>query len=311
VTHSTENLIVLNNGCLCCTVRGDLVQTLRELEMKISSGEVAPFRRVVIETTGLADPAPILHTLMADPAVAPHWRLEGVIATVDAVNGARPLVAHEEALKQAAVADRILLTKSDIASPDELTAVRHQLHGIAPGTPIIETIDGAVDPATILAVGLYDATGKIADVRRWLLGEQQTDDRGIAHHHDHAGHGKAAGHPHDVNRHDDRIRAHCIIVEEPVSWTSFSYWLELLAAMRGEQMLRVKGIVAVSDHPEQPLVIHGVQHVFHPPVKLEKWPSADRCTRLVFITRDLPMRELALTLRKFGKADRVSALAVP
>ena len=211
---------------------------------------------------------------MVDPAVTPHWRLEGVIATVDAVNGAHTLVAHEEAMKQAAVADRILLTKSDIASADQLTAAWRQLRSIAPGTPIIETIDGTVDPAAILAVGLYDAAGKIADVRRWLLREQQTDGRDIAHHHNHAGRGKAAGHPHDVSRHDDCIRAHCIIVEEPVSWTSFCYWLELLAAMRGEQMLRVKGIVAVSDHLEQPLVIHGVQHVFHPPVKLEKWPSA-------------------------------------
>lgn len=311
VTSSTENLILLNNGCLCCTVRGDLVKTLRELEMKVASGEIPPFRRVVIETTGLADPAPILHTLMADPAVTHHWRLEGVITTVDAVNGAHTLVAHEEALKQVAVADRILLTKSDIASADELTVVRHQLFGIAPGTPIIETIDGTVDPTAILAVGLYDAAGKIADVRRWLLREQQTDGRDIAHHHNHAGHGKAADHPHDVNRHDDRIRAHCIIVEEPVSWTSFSYWLELLAAMRGEQMLRVKGIVAVSDHPEQPLVIHGVQHVFHPPVKLEKWPSPDRRTRVVFIARDLQMSELEHTLRKFGKTDRMSAIAVP
>ena len=305
VTRSTENLILLNNGCLCCTVRGDLVQTLRELEMKVSSGELPRFRRVVIETTGLADPAPILHTLMVDPAVTPHWRLEGVIATVDAVNGAHTLVAHEEAMKQAAVADRILLTKSDIASTDQLTAAWHQLRSIAPGTPIIETIDGTVDPAAILAVGLYDAAGKIADVRRWLLKEQQTDGRDIAHHHNHAGHGNAAGHSHDVNRHDDRIRAHCIIVEEPVSWTSFCYWLELLAAMRGEQMLRVKGIVAVSDHLEQPLVIHGVQHVFHPPVKLEKWPSADRRTRVVFITRDLPLTELEHTLRKFGKAEPV------
>jgi G3E family GTPase len=298
VTRSTENLILLNNGCLCCTVRGDLVQTLADLDARVLNGEVPPFRRVVIETTGLADPAPILHTIMVDPSVAPRWRLEGVITTVDAVNGARTLAAHDEALKQAAVADRILLTKSDIASSDDLAAVRRRLDGLIPATPIVDVIDGVVDPAAILDVGLYDASGKIADVSRWLLEEPRH-----AHRHHHHGHGKSGHHAHDVNRHDDRIRAHCIVIDTPVSWKSFAYWLELLAAMRGEQMLRVKGIIAIEDHPEQPFVIHGVQHVFHPPIKLDRWPSNDRRTRLVFITRDMEMQELERTLRKFGRIE--------
>jgi len=311
VTRSTESLILLNNGCLCCTVRGDLVQTLTDLDARVLNGEVPPFRRVVIETTGLADPAPILHTIMVDPLVAPRWRLEGVITTVDAVNGARTLAAHDEALKQAAVADRILLTKSDIAPSDDVAAIRRRLYSLTPATPIIDVIDGIVDPAAILNVGLYDVSGKIADVSRWLHEEPRHLRTDRHHHHGHAGHGISGGHAHDVNRHDDRIRAHCIVIDTPVSWKLFSYWLELLAALRGEQMLRVKGIVAVEDHPEQPFVIHGVQHVFHPPIKLDRWPSNDRRTRLVFITRDMEMQELERTLRKFGQTSAECTSAFP
>ena len=309
VTPSRESLILLNNGCLCCTVRGDLVQTLVDLDARTTDGDVPPFRRVVIETTGLADPAPILHTIMVDPSVAPRWRLEGVIATVDAVNGARTLLAHNEAMKQAAVADRILLTKSDIASADDLAAVCRQLYSLTPATPIIDVIDGVVDPAAILDVGLYDAAGKIADVSRWLLEEPRNAHADHHHHHrGHAGPKTSGDHSQDVNRHDDWIRAHSIIVDKPVSWKSFSYWLELLAELRGEEMLRVKGIIAVDDHPEQPFVIHGVQHVFHPPIKLDRWPSSDRRTRLALITRDIQMEELERTLRKFGQTDVSPAL---
>ena len=310
VQGSTENLIVLNNGCLCCTVRGDLVETSADLEARVLRGEISPFRRIVIETTGLADPAPILHTIMADPAVSRRWRLEGVITTVDAVNGARTLQAHREALKQSAVADRILLTKSDIAAADDLAAVRAQLHRLSPGKPVIEVAGGRVDPAEILNVGLFEPGGKIADVGRWLAEHAANANHG----HDHHGHGGTDRHRHDLNRHDDRIKAHCIILDEPVAWNAFSYWLELLAALRGEEMLRVKGIVAVSDHPERPFVIHGVQHVFHPPIQLGCWPSDDRRTRIVFITRDLEIGDLLRTMRKFagvaGPAN-VAAAAAP
>jgi len=295
VQRSTENLIVLNNGCLCCTVRGDLVETSADLEARVLRGEITPFRRIVIETTGLADPAPILHTIMADPAVSRRWRLEGVITTVDAVNGARTLRAHREALKQSAVADRILLTKSDIAAVDDLAALRAQLRQLSPATPVIEVVGGRVDPAEIFNVGLFEPGGKIADVSRWLAEHAQS----ASHGHDHDGHGHDR-HPHDLNRHDDRIKAHCIILDEAVSWNAFSYWLELLAALRGEEMLRVKGIVAVSDHPERPFVIHGVQHVFHPPIQLEHWPSDDHRTRIVFITRNMEIGDLVRTLRKFA-----------
>lgn len=301
VRGSTENLILLNNGCLCCTVRGDLIETFLDLEARLSSGEISPFRRVAIETTGLADPAPILHTLMADPTVTLRWRLQGVITTVDAVNGARTLLASKEALKQVAVADRILLTKSDIASAEDLAAVRAQLRGLNPDTPVVDVVEGRVDPSEIFDVGFYAIEGKAADVSRWLHEEK--------HNVGHGPHGSERhhGHRHDPNRHDDSIKAHCIIIDEPVSWNAFSYWLELLAALRGDEMLRVKGIVAVSDHPGQPFIVHGVQHVFHPPVRLDTWPSDDRRTRIVFITRDMDTDDLERTLRKFGKVSRIAA----
>lgn len=304
VSRSTENLVLLNNGCLCCTVRGDLIETFSDLEARLSSGEVSPFRRVVIETTGLADPAPILHTLMADPAVTPRWRLEGVIAAVDAVNGARTLLAHKEALKQAAVADRILLTKSDIASAEDLAAVRKQLRAVNHASPVVDVVGGRVDSSEIFDVGFCATEGKLADISRWLNEAEHK-----VSHVDH-GNGRRHGRRHDANRHGDSIKTHCIIIDEPVSWSAFSYWLELLAALRGEEMLRVKGIVAVSDHPDRPVVVHGVQHVFHPPIQLDVWPSDDRRTRIVFVTRDMDTDDLERTLQKFGKVDRVDATPV-
>jgi G3E family GTPase len=292
VERASETLTLLNNGCLCCTVRGDLVATFADLAARRARGEIGAYRRIVVETTGLADPAPILHTMMADPAVAERHPLASVVTTVDAVNGGATLDAHPEALKQAAVADRILLTKTDLLDGAD-TTLRARLRALNPGTPIIDTVGGEVDPAAIFEAGLYDPDRKIADVRRWLNAE--------AHAADHAQHGH---HHHDVNRHDDRIRAHCLTIDAPVEGEAFAHWLELLAAMRGEEMLRVKGIVAVAEHPDRPIVIHGVQHVFHPPVQLDAWPTDDHRTRLVLITRDVPRALIESTLAKFGKVER-------
>jgi len=221
--------------------------------------------------------------------VADDHRLEGVITTVDATCGGTTVRTHIEAAKQVAVADRILLTKGDIAGPAATAALRGQLHAMVPGIPVVEIVDGHVAPALILDVGLYDPIGKSLDVQRWLhvAATRDADD----HHHHH----------HDVNRHDARIQAHCLALETPVTWEAFSYWLELMAAMRGEEMLRVKGIVAIAEHPDRPMVIHGVQHVFHPAVQLDAWPSADRRTRLVIIARDIPFALIDSTLRRFGQ----------
>ena len=289
VERSSEDVVLLNSGCLCCTVRNDIVDTLTNLFVDRVKGKIPFFTRVAIETTGLADPAPILHTLMTDPIVAVRYMLDGVVTTVDAVNGAGTIDKQPEAVKQAAVADRLLLTKSDLAEPAVRQAMEGRLKVLNPSAPIVPVAQGAVDPALLFNIGFYDPVTKSADVRRWLRDEafESRDD----HEHEHL-------HP-DVNRHDDRIRAFCITRERPISWDALSAWLDTLATMRGDDLLRLKAIVALSDRPDQPVVLHGVQHLFHPPVLLPEWPSEDHRTRMVFITRDLPREAIETTLTAF------------
>ena len=288
VERASEDVVLLNSGCLCCTVRGDIVDTLTNLFVDRVKGKVPFFTRVAIETTGLADPAPILHTLMTDPIVAARYMLDGVVTTVDAVNGSRTLDRHSEAVKQAAVADRLLLTKTDLAAPGARKEIEMRLKALNPSAPIVPAAQGAVDPALLFNIGFYDPASKSADVARWLRAEAFTTE----HEHEHI----------DVNRHDDRIRAFCVTRERPISWAALSAWLDGLAAMRGEDLLRLKAIVALSDRPDQPVVLHGVQHLFHPPVLLPEWPSDDRRTRMVFITRDLPREVIEQTLAAFEDA---------
>jgi G3E family GTPase len=290
VEQSSEDVVLLNSGCLCCTVRGDIVDTLTNLFVDRVKGKVPYFTRVAIETTGLADPAPILHTLMTDPIVAARYMLDGVVTTVDAVNGAGTLDKQPEAVKQAAVADRLLLTKADLAEPAQRERIEARLRALNPSAPILPVANGAADPAQLFNIGFYDPASKSVDVGRWLR------DEAFASGHEHEHH-----HP-DVNRHDDRIRAFCITRERPISWAALSAWLDGLATMRGDDLLRLKAIVALSDRPDQPVVLHGVQHLFHPPVLLPEWPSEDHRTRIVFITRDLPREAIEATLAAFEDA---------
>jgi G3E family GTPase len=294
VERSSEDVVLLNSGCLCCTVRGDIVDTLTNLFVERVKGKIPNFKRVAIETTGLADPAPILHTLMTDPIVAARYMLDGVVTTVDAVNGAGTLDRQPEAVKQAAVADRLLLTKSDLADSAARQLIEVRLKALNPSAPIVPVALGTVDPALLFNIGFYDPVTKSADVRRWLRDEAFESGPGHEHAHEHH-------HP-DLNRHDDRIRAFCIIRERPISWAALSAWLDALATMRGDDLLRLKAIVALSDRPDQPVVLHGVQHLFHPPVLLPEWPSEDHRTRMVFITRDLPREAIETTLAAFEDA---------
>src|SRR5271156_5907426 len=294
VERSSEDVVLLNSGCLCCTVRGDIVDTLTNLFVDRVKGKVPYFTRVVIETTGLADPAPVLHTLMTDPLVAARYMLDGVVTTVDAVNGAGTLDKQPEAVKQAAVADRLLLTKTDLAGSAARQDIEARLEALNPSATIVPVAQGIVDPARLFNIGFYDPATKSVDVRRWLRDEAFES----GHAHD-----SRPGHEHsDVNRHDDRIRAFCITRERPISWAALSAWLDALATMRGDDLLRLKAIVALSDRPGEPVVVHGVQHLFHPPVLLKEWPSEDHRTRMVFITRDLPREAIESTLAAFEEA---------
>jgi len=285
VEKADEDTVLLNSGCLCCTVRGDLIDTLRRLFKRRVRREVPPFLRLVIETTGLADPAPILHTLMNDPMLVTRFRLDGVIATVDAVTGDQTLDRHGEAVKQAAVADRLLVTKTDLADRTAVEALAARLAALNPAAPVHEVVQGAIDPERLFNAGLYDPETKSLDVRRWLKAEAYRD----ADH----------GHRHDVNRHDDRIRAFVVTAERPLDWDRLNGWIEMLVACYGADILRLKGILNVADM-DRPLVVHAVQHLFHPPVPLESWPDGDRCSRLVFITRDLDRETIQRSLETFN-----------
>ncbi|MGE0748847.1 MAG: GTP-binding protein [Rhodospirillales bacterium] len=293
IEYAEENLVLLQNGCLCCTVRGDLIDTLGALAAKRDDGGRADFDRVIVETTGLADPAPILHTLMTDPQIARHFRLDGVIATVDAANAAASLDRQPEAVKQVAVADRLLLTKADLVDAGAACAVENRLRALNPGAPVIAVRDGAVDPAAILDVGLYDPATKSLAAQRWLNAEAYG---GPGHHHHHH-------HHHDRNRHDDRIRAVCLTWDEPIAGAALELWLQGLLALRGEDMLRLKAIVNVVGF-DGPLVLHGVQHILHPPVTLDRWPDSDRRTRIVCIARDMDEAMLRDTLTMFAEDVR-------
>ncbi len=300
VAHGRDDVVVeMSSGCLCCTIRGDLAATLRDALWRFARGGRTWFDRVVIETTGLADPGPILHTLMMEPTIAGRYRLDGVITTIDAVNGMDTLDRQFESVKQAAVADRLLLTKTDLAEADTVERLERRLRELNPAAPIQHVRQGVVDP-TILDIGLYDPASKTPDVQSWLRAEAY-DNPEPAHplHHEHAKHG------HDINRHDERIRAVCLTLDKPVRRLMFDLWLEILMQIKGPDLLRIKGIVHIAD-AAGPLVIHGVQHIFHPPIPLAAWPSADHRTRLVLATRDIDPEWLRNTLALFD-VDEVEA----
>lgn len=291
-----ENTVLLNAGCLCCTIQGDLVNALSDLFIKRVKEEVPYFRRVLIETTGLADPAPIIHTLMTAPIVANRFALDGIITTIDAVNAENELNRYEESVKQAAVADRIVITKSDLVAPDALKKLDDRIASLNPGAPRERVVMGEVEPAKLFDAGLYDPKTKSIDVQRWLRDEAYQKENGHSHTHDHGhshdhGHGHTHDHGHnhdhnDVNRHDESIRAFCMTRDEPIEWEAFVAWTRILIGQHGEKLLRIKGILNICGR-DKPIAVHGVQHLFHDPAELAEWPDNDRRSRMVFITRDL------------------------
>ncbi|MFA6266811.1 MAG: GTP-binding protein [Pseudolabrys sp.] len=290
VDYIDDNTVLLQSGCLCCTMRGDLVDALEKLLRDLDNGR-AKFSRVLLETTGLADPAPVLHTAMVHPYLVKRFRLDGVITVVDAVNGDKTLNDHAEAVKQVAVADRIVLSKTDIANPVGTQALIERLKSLNPAATILDAAQGEATAGRLLNCGLYDPSRKIPDVARWLAAEAYEADhtQGHEHGHEHGHH----HHHHDTNRHDEHIGSFVLRTDRPIPAGTLDMFLELLLATHGTQILRLKGIVKLAEHPETPVVVHGVQHVLHPPARLPQWPDADHSTRLVFITRDLPQRTVS------------------
>ena len=273
VESSDESIVDLSCGCICCTIRGDLMATLIDLYERREAGEIRRFKRVVVETTGLADPAPIIHTMMQEPLVFDHYRLARVVTAVDAVNAMATFDRQGEAIKQAAVADALLVTKTDMANDAAaLSALDARLGQLNPGAVRAQSIDGAVDPALLFSGGIYDPAGKTADVEGWLDAENS-----------------AHGHhlPADVNRHDDGIFTFGLTRDAPVSRAALGAFMQMLADQRGDDLLRLKGFVRLADDPSRPAVVHGVQHVIHPIRRLDAWPEGVQGTSIVFIVRGI------------------------
>jgi G3E family GTPase len=282
VEQVDDDVVLLSTGCLCCTLRGDLVEALERLTRNLDNGRAA-FSRVIIETTGLADPAPIIHTTMAHPYLVMRYRLDGVIAVVDAVNGAETLERHLEAVKQAAIADRIVLTKTDLVDDARAPALRTllmRLRALNPAATILDAAAGEAVAARLTDCGLYDPATKTPDVRRWLAAEAYADA------------GDHGAHAHDPNRHDAHIRAFCLSTEAAIPANAFEMFIELIRSMHGPKLLRLKGIVKIAETPQTPVVVHAVQHLMHPLARLPAWPDGDTRTRMVFIVRDIDPRTI-------------------
>jgi G3E family GTPase len=288
VETSIENTLVLQSGCICCTVRGDLVDTLSDLMGKRERGQIPDFSRIMIETTGLADPAPILHTLATEPLLRDRFALRTVATTVDAVNGIAQLDSFPEPVRQAALADVILITKTDLAEPGAVEVLKAHLRQLNPAADMVEVRQGQINPDQLFARAA-DPRANPQELRRWLHAEA------YEHHHGHDHQGHDHGHAeNDPNRHGD-IRAFCVTLDKPIAWDALRAWLQSITSLRGRDLLRMKGVVNVMGLPG-PVVVHGVQHLIHPPVRLPAWPDEDRRTRIVFITQKIPQAGLQNSL---------------
>jgi G3E family GTPase len=288
VETASDGVIELAGGCLCCTVRGELVDTLADLVDRLQTGRIASLKRVVVETTGLADPVPVLQALMAHPALLQAFRMDGVITAVDAVNGAATLDNHIEAVRQVAVADRIVLTKTELTSDDATTALVERLRGINHGAPVLDAAKGESEATALLNCGLFDPTTKSANVAAWLRHEAAGAGEHARHNHEHEHEHGHAHHHHEHGPHDARVRSFSLQHGNAVPYAAIEAFLDLLRSAHGDRLLRMKGIIELADDPAHPLVIHGVQRLIHPPVRLPAWPEGPRGVRLVLIAMDLP-----------------------
>ena len=275
-----EDVVEISGGCLCCTVRGDLARAIGALDRRRRHDEAPAFERLLIETTGLADPAPILHTLMADPMIDDGYRLDGVIALVDAVTGLATLDRQPEAVKQLAMADRILVTKTDLTGDRIPVMLADRIAALAPTATVACANRGQTDPDRLFDLGPWRTRTRQADIECW------PGEAARAHGHQHA-------HGHDPNRHGEAIRAFCLRRSDPVTTDALLLFLELLTGSAGPNLLRMKGIIRLAEEPDRPVVLHMVQHLFHEPLRLEAWPSADRDTRLVFVVHGIEAASIA------------------
>ena len=288
VEAATDEVIELASGCLCCTLRGDLVETLIDVLSQREAGELRPFSRIVVETSGLADPVPILHSVMGHGWLVQRLRLDGVVAVVDALCGADTLANHAEARRQAALADRLVITKAELLEGAErqaaLRRLERRLRALNRAAPILRAERDEMTPERLFHGGLTDAEGQV-DVEGWLRAEAHMADHAHDGHDAHDTDEGHDGHAHGETEHSAEISSFAIVSPAAISPQGLEVFVDLLRANFGAALLRVKGIIRMSDDAARPVVIHGVQHIFHPPARLPRWPAPWRQTRIVFITR--------------------------
>ncbi len=285
VRSVTDNAVVLQNGCICCTIRADIQTSFRELIDGRSSGEVPPFDRIVVETTGLADPVPIVQTLVGDPMLRHQTRMANVVATIDAVLGLRQLGDHPESLRQAAIADCLVLTKADIAEPQAADLLRSRLASLNPTAQIFES--GRVSVSALVREDAFDPRSKSDEVRRWLTALPIPTD------------GPDRDPGNDAHfRHDHEIRSFVLRTDRPIDWTAFGVWLSALVHRHGRRVLRIKGLLNVPD-ADGPVVLNTVENIVHRPFHLDEWPDSDRSTRIVFIVQGLDPATIRRSLHGF------------
>lgn len=331
-----EDAILLPSGCVCCTVRGDLTRVLTKLFTQHLGKEIPPIKRVVLETTGLADPSPIAHTLMTDEDIFRIYQLDGIVTTVDGQLGLGQLDTQFEPAKQIAIADRIIITKTDIAAPADIARLEARLRALNPSAEILRVIKGDIAPKHLVGLGAHEPAIAGADPIAWLGADPKPKRDTIQlsadesdhvcgpgcghdhHHHDHAAHGEAghaphgeAGHncgPNCDHNHDDAghlhgIKSFSLTFDKPLDGNALSIALQTMASAYGDKLLRVKGIVSV-ENQELPFVVHGVQHIFYPPDVLREWPknadgTHDKRSRFVVIARDLDPAIIKRHLKPF------------
>jgi G3E family GTPase len=292
IEHVEESVVLLKSGCICCSIRDDLKSTLRGLLGRRDRGEIPEFDRVVIETTGMADPGPILYTLLGEPVVRHRFRLGNVITTVDAVNAALHLSRNPESVKQIAAADRLMLTKTDLADPGAATAVREMLVRLNPSAELLDACESEVDPDGLLAPRHFELAARAAGPRP-LASEAAPAEHAYLE---------------ELRRHS-AVASLSLALDEPLDWTAFGIWLSMLLHRHGDDVLRVKGILHVQGM-STPVFINAVQHIVHPPQHLERWPTDDHRSRIVFITRGMDHALLRRSLAAFS-SSRVSDVSVP
>ncbi|MGD9806285.1 MAG: GTP-binding protein [Hyphomicrobiaceae bacterium] len=322
-----DDAVLLPSGCVCCEVRGDLVEALERMHTRSLWGDIPKVRRVILETTGLADPAPIVHTIMTEERVYRIYQLDGVVTTVDAQHGLAQLDQHFEPSKQIAVADRVVVTKTDLASAEDVSRLEARIRALNRSATIARAVQGAIAPAELIGLGAHEPALVGTDAEKWLAagrfepdhGDHQHDqscgpDCGHDHHHhghahDHACSGEGCEHPDHQHEHLHGIGSFCLTFSEPLDGPEMSNALSLLGQLYGPKLLRVKGILNIKDQP-RPFVVHGVQHIFYPPDTLKNWKGDDRHSRIVFITKDLPESTVRRHFKPFvGEAEPAAVSA--